>query len=479
MFRNHSFNIGDIVKVKGSDFEMEITTLGGKKALFDNSERYNGKVTCKWYVDGMDTYSDFNIDELEFIRTNSGVNVEKKRGLFTIILCLLLSVNSMAYDFEVDGLCYNILSLEDLTVEVTSGLKYSGKIVIPDNVIYKNKTLKVVRIGEKAFYDKDGITELIIGNSVTHICQEAFVNCSITKLTIPKSVSDIYDKAFYGCPIDDLIIEDSDDVLDIRHNKHSESYSGMFSYCPLKTLYLGRTLYYNSKYGNYDTSISPFIRNKNLKSVVIGDHVKNTKENLFRYCSNLTSVTFGKSLTTINRNAFAYTGLKNVFIGNSVTTIESEAFAGCNSLTSLVIGNSIKNINYRAFKGCGLTYISIGESIKEIEREAFSECRNLAEIRSSAPVPPVVWDGNFDNNNFINTVVKVPKGSLSAYQTANVWKNFWDIQEDPALSIDDVQMDTHNTTAPIYTLQGVQVKEAKENLPAGIYIQSNKKFIVK
>lgn len=45
MYCNHSFNIGDIVKVKGSDVEMEITTLGGKKASFDDSEKYNGIVT--------------------------------------------------------------------------------------------------------------------------------------------------------------------------------------------------------------------------------------------------------------------------------------------------------------------------------------------------------------------------------------------------------------------------------------------------
>lgn len=94
MYRNHSFNIGDIVKVKGSDVEMEITTLGGKKASFDDSEKYNGIVTCKWYEDGLDDYKDFDVNELELVRSSQGVSVEKRRGFFLLILCLLFSISN-------------------------------------------------------------------------------------------------------------------------------------------------------------------------------------------------------------------------------------------------------------------------------------------------------------------------------------------------------------------------------------------------
>ena len=91
----------------------------------------------------------------------------------------------------------------------------------------------------------------------------------------------------------------------------------------------------------------------------------------------------------------------------------------------------------------------------------------------------MVGNHDFDKADFRTIVVRVPQGSLAAYQTADFWKSFWNIEEFEANGIEDVQMDTHNTTAPIYTLQGVQVKEEKEALPAGIYIQGGKKFIVK
>ena len=41
--------------------------------------------------------------------------------LLTTIAVLLGSVMANAYDFEVDGMYYNLLSATDLTVEVTEG----------------------------------------------------------------------------------------------------------------------------------------------------------------------------------------------------------------------------------------------------------------------------------------------------------------------------------------------------------------------
>lgn len=85
----------------------------------------------------------------------------------------------------------------------------------------------------------------------------------------------------------------------------------------------------------------------------------------------------------------------------------------------------------------------------------------------------------FDATDLLTVKIRVPKGSLAAYQAADFWGLFWNIEEYDPNGIADVQTDVHNGAAPIYNLQGVQVKEAKENLPTGIYIQEGKKFIVK
>ena len=56
----------------------------------------------------------------------------KQTKLFlTTIAVLLCSVMANAYDFEVDGIYYNIISSTNLTVGVTYGeKKYSGEIYI-------------------------------------------------------------------------------------------------------------------------------------------------------------------------------------------------------------------------------------------------------------------------------------------------------------------------------------------------------------
>lgn len=48
-----------------------------------------------------------------------------------------------AYDFIVDGICYNILSQSDLTCKVTSNPNhYEGSIEIPDMLIMGNIHIK-------------------------------------------------------------------------------------------------------------------------------------------------------------------------------------------------------------------------------------------------------------------------------------------------------------------------------------------------
>ena len=100
------------------------------------------------------------------------------KQLFVAVLALLCSVAASAYDLEVDGIYYNILSISDLTVEVTYGdKKYSGEVVIPSTVSYKSKTLTITSIGNKAFYNCSGLTSVTIPNSVTSIVHYAFYNC--------------------------------------------------------------------------------------------------------------------------------------------------------------------------------------------------------------------------------------------------------------------------------------------------------------
>ena len=78
--------------------------------------------------------------------------------------------------------------------------EYFGNVVIPEEVTYENRTLKVTSIGSEAFYYCKGLTSVTIGNSVTSIGEWAFAHCTgLTSVTIPNSVTSIGNYAFYNC----------------------------------------------------------------------------------------------------------------------------------------------------------------------------------------------------------------------------------------------------------------------------------------
>lgn len=123
------------------------------------------------------------------------------RTLLTIA-CLLCSMQMSAYDFEVGGIYYNIVSETEKTCGVTYiyDFHYSGDVKIPSNVNYNGETWTVTGIGSRAFYDCYGLTSVTIPNSVTNIEKEAFSGCyGLTSVTIPNTVTTIGSSVFSGC----------------------------------------------------------------------------------------------------------------------------------------------------------------------------------------------------------------------------------------------------------------------------------------
>ena len=321
--------------------------------------------------------------------------------------------------------------------------EYSGNVVIPEEVTYENRILKVTSIGDQAFSLCSGLTSVTIPNSVTSIGYRAFYYCKgLTSVTIGNSVTSIGGAAFAHC-------------------------TGLTSVT----------------IGNSVTSIgeSAFSGCSGLTSVTIGNSVTSIGDWAFANCSGLTSVTIGNSVTSIGRSAFSgCSRLTSVTIPNSVTSIGEWAFAHCTGLTSVTIPNSVTSIGNYAFYNCsGLTSVTIGNSVTSIGYNAFAFCTNLTDFYCYAEGVPTANSYAFGDSPVKKVTLHVPAGAVNAYKAATPWSDFKEIvaltNDDPQPTEIDKIVVTDSNKGVFYHLNGRRV----DNPSKGLYIKNGKKYVVK
>lgn len=145
----------------------------------------------------------------------------KKIILFIILSCINIAVQ--AYSFQAKNsegktIYYKYVSKEEKTVAVASYASgsvnanaYSGKVIIPASVTYKDIVYTVVSIGARAMNYCNSLEEVTLPESITSIDESAFAECSaLRNVTIPNSVTSIGGSAFSCCKsLSQIIIPES------------------------------------------------------------------------------------------------------------------------------------------------------------------------------------------------------------------------------------------------------------------------------
>ena len=369
---------------------------------------------------------------LKLSSTQKRVSFMIKKILFLIVL-VIISMHTYAYDIEVNGLYFNLLSAEEGTVEVTyksfnpydivrNEQEYIGDIEIPEKVTLGNKTFTVVALGEYCFADCRQMTSLKLPNTIKLVKEGAFGRSRLNTVEFPNSIDSI-------CP---LTFWRSYYITNVKLPENLKTIPGrMFEDCT------------------------------SLVNIVIPNSVIKIGPGAFGGCSNLKTINLGNNITTIGQGGgwsgtiygafYGCSSLESIVIPSKVEIIPPHTFDGCKSLTFVEIPNGLKEIGNESFNGTKITSISLPKTITKIGESAFSGATSLSTIIVYNDSPISITDNVFSYNTYLTGNLYVPEGSSGLYKSSESgWCNFASILEgEPELNMTNIKM-SFNEGGSIY-----------------------------
>lgn len=380
----------------------------------------------------------------------------KRCCLTLLFLSSLTSFNVSSSDFTVDGLSYTMLSMNDLTCEV-SGWDGTGdgNVTIPAIVTYKGRDISVIQIGNGVFKDCY-FTSITLPSSLLTIDNDAFMNCYNLEEINLNSVNRIGYRAFQNCRglkkitiTSKLVIGQQafEDCSQLRYIVGSESIIGI----------------------GYEA----FRNCASLQNVHFRD-LKWISDYAFFGCKSLTEVIIPSTVTEILKGAFNSTNLDAFIIEDSDQSIYLKEYMAYAKY--IYIGRDTELFDGDSNSiGVGRT-LELGKYVKKFNCiKYWSHIDCLISHNLTPPSISGVSNSEVSNSGYMNIEVRVPAEALEAYKQAPVWKNFWSIKaiEDES-GISDIERDDDDSFQ-VYDTNGILVdasctSEKLQQLPHGVYI---------
>lgn len=315
------------------------------------------------------------------------------KALYFLFVLLLSPLSSWAETKTIGGINYEISAkFKTATVVALSTGKYTGDIVLPDEITVNGTTYPVTAIGGKAFYSCQELTAITLPSSITSIGEYAFSGCSGLKaLSLPESLTAIERYAFSRCS----------SLTSIRIPGQLTTIAG-----------------------------NAFDKCGNLASVYLSDGVTTIDNGAFADCSALTRVRIPNTVTDIGTSSFfRCTSLKTITIPESVQTLPFGVFWRCSALTSIVLSDSIRTIGDYTFCECKqLTTVYLGKNVSDIGTGAFSDCPELTDVYCCMEGLPHTRDNVFQNSFIDMATLHVPETAIDAYSKAEPWNGFQNVE---------------------------------------------------
>ncbi len=398
---------------------------------------YNANLQIKTTEISTSSYFSSNFGSPEGYELVIGPDVEEiYTGLFSNNTNLIkVAFNSEKLSYVGGGAFYGCTNLQTNSYE---GGIYLGKGTNPYYLLLtvEDKTVENFVIAETCEIIGGGevlagctnLKSIVIPNSVTSICGEAFHNCSslqtvtinpeselkvigpiafkdcaeLTSIYLPSKLTTIGIGAFEECvALKSITIPASVETIE---NSYEFDLTKIFSSPgeiiswelisganPFRLTNIEQIIveegnkYYKSIDNKVLLSIDEkiiysFAGGSSLESYTIPNTVEIVGAGAFSFAKNLKTIIVPYGVNTIGSSAFAGSGITSITIPSSVNSIGVGAFGECKSLNSVFFeeGTNIQNIYGYSFYRCGsLKEISLPNTIKTIGEYAFANCQAI------------------------------------------------------------------------------------------------------
>ena len=319
------------------------------------------------------------------------------KKLFFSVLLSLVAMTGWAQDpitFTQGNFTYTVTDEVNKTVSIAKAAEatLSGALTIPSSVTYESVLYAVTSVGESGFYGT-GITSVTIPASVTTIGNAAFQNCN---------------------SMNTITIADSENALTMSNEWGYRPFANSAT-----TIYIGRNLTLTADANQICD---------NVTKVTFGDKVTTINPYIFSNNESLSSITIGEGVTSIGDNAFYWCGRGEsveetvVEIGSEsdLTSIGASAFWGCTKLKSVTLPSTLTTIGANAFEGSGLTSITIPASVTTIGNAAFQNCNSMNTITIADSDNALTMSNEWGYRPFANSATTIYIGrNLTLTEDAN------------------------------------------------------------
>lgn len=344
--------------------------------------------------------------------------------------------------FIVNDMYFEVTNEETLEVDIVAKEfpdAYSDNVVIPDEVVNEGKTYRVTAVGDRAFADCYGLSNITFGANIKEIKEKAFAYCEkLTSLVIPDNVEKIGELAFMYCIRvtqmeigKGLISIDKDAFFDMYMLKKFIVSAENPAFCDVEGVLLNKdkTLLFYRPANNPDESYTlpetvkriasnAFIYSDLLLEINLPDVLETIEEGAFYHCRKLTGLHLSSALKEIGSYVFSgtwalsfvtvpetnthYSSEDNVLFNKDKTTLclypmarEGEtysapstltaigdyAFDGIKKLKIITFPDGLQTIGVSAFTGSEqLVELVFGNSLTHIGRRAFSHGKKLQSL---------------------------------------------------------------------------------------------------